>query len=108
MELKAPEIRGEMSQAVVACKTPLHRQSTPLEVKEAMPTPITPPMMLWVLETSIPKWVANVREIDDETRAQAIPSMRIAGCCSNASTLRIFERTVSATRALRRCGKLLF
>jgi hypothetical protein len=46
MELKAPEIRGEMSQAVVACKTPLHRQSTPLEVKEAMPTPITPPMML--------------------------------------------------------------
>lgn len=100
---KHPEIPGAIAQAAKTWETPFHPQLTPPVPRDAMPTPITPPMMLWVVETGIPRRVAVVRYREDATRAQVIPNMRTAGSCSNAAVLRILERIVSATRALRRC-----
>lgn len=45
---KAPAIPGAMIQAANTCDTPFQPQLTPSVPIAAMPTPITPPIMLWL------------------------------------------------------------
>jgi hypothetical protein len=42
---KTAEIPGAMPQAANTCETPLNDQLTPLVPAEAIPTPITPPII---------------------------------------------------------------
>lgn len=58
---KQPAIPGAMTQAAKTCETPFQPQFTPDVPKAAMPTPMTPPMIEWVVETGIPSRVASVR-----------------------------------------------
>ena len=110
-----PAIAGAMNQAANIFETPFQPQLTPSAPREAMPAPMTPPMiqcliksaksissctglMTYVVETGSPVFVATVSQVKDPIKAHNIPSMSIAGFCSNAATLKILLRMVSATR----------
>jgi len=45
----APAIPGAITQAANTCETPFQPQLTPLVPSVAIPTPITPPMMEWLI-----------------------------------------------------------
>jgi hypothetical protein len=98
MAPKAAEIPGAIPQAAKTWETPLNDQFTPWVPAEAIPTPITPPMIEWVVDTGMVKRVAIVRYVADPTIAQVMASMRTEGSDSKSLVEMTLVRMVSVTR----------
>jgi hypothetical protein len=61
MAPKPAEMAGAIPQAAKTCETPLNDQFTPFVPAEAIPTPMTPPIIECVVETGMVNRVAMVR-----------------------------------------------
>ena len=98
MAPNAPEIPGAIPQAANTEETPLNDQLTPWGPAAAIPTPITPPMIEWVVETGMVNLVAIVRYVAEPTMAQTMASMRTDGSSVKSEMEMTLVRMVSVTR----------